>query len=108
MGCDFARQAARGVVFLAAAGIVFGTGAPKDASEFFEMRVRPVLAKNCFACHTGSKHGGLQLDSRENLLKGGNSGPAIVPGNPDQSLLIQAVRQTHERLKMPPPGKLAD
>jgi cytochrome c553 len=52
--------------------------------------------------------GGLQLDSREHLLKGGNSGPAIVPGKPDESLLIRAVAHTHERLKMPPQGKLSD
>jgi mono/diheme cytochrome c family protein len=77
-----------------------------DANELFETRVRPVLANNCFACHTTSRLGGLQLDSREHILKGGNSGPAIVPGDADQSLLIQAIRQTHARLKMPPTGKL--
>jgi hypothetical protein len=80
----------------------------QDPAEFFESRVRPVLSKNCYACHTNSKLGGLQLDSREHLLKGGNSGPAIVPGQPDSSLLVQAVRRTHERLKMPPQGKLSD
>jgi hypothetical protein len=76
--------------------------------EFFESRVRPVLSKNCFACHTGSKLGGLQLDTREHLLKGGNSGPAVVPGQPEKSLLILAVQRTHERIKMPPAGKLSD
>ena len=79
-----------------------------DPVEFFEMRVRPLLAENCFACHADSAMGGLQMKSRENLLKGGNSGPAMVPGAPEQSLLIQAVRQTHESLKMPPEGKLRD
>ena len=78
----------------------------KEAGEFFETHVRPVLAKNCFACHTNSKMGGLQLDSRDNLLKGGNDGPVVVPGNPDQSVLIQAIKQTHERFKMPPGNKL--
>ena len=80
----------------------------QEPAEFFESHVRPVLSKNCYACHTNSKLGGLQLDSREHLLKGGNSGPAIVPGQPDSSLLLQAVRRTHERLKMPPQGKLSD
>jgi len=80
----------------------------QEPAEFFESRVRPVLSKNCFACHTNSKLGGLQLDSREHLLQGGASGPAIVPGQPDSSLLIQAVRRTHARFKMPPQGKLAD
>src|SRR5437867_2295173 len=79
-----------------------------DPLEFFETRIRPVLANNCFACHTSSQMGGLQLDSRENLLKGGKSGPAIVPGKPEQSLLIRAVNQTDERLKMPLGGRLKD
>ncbi|MBI3698504.1 MAG: DUF1549 domain-containing protein, partial [Acidobacteria bacterium] len=79
-----------------------------DSGEFFETRVRPVLAKNCFTCHTTAKMGGLEMKSRESLLKGGNSGAAITPGRPDESLLVQAVRQTHARLKMPPTGKLND
>jgi hypothetical protein len=83
-------------------------GGNEQAMEFFENRIRPVLAKRCLACHTESRMGGLQLDTREGLLKGGNSGPAIVPHDPDNSLLIQAVRRTHERIKMPPPGKLPD
>src|SRR5262245_10337327 len=77
-------------------------------SEFFETRVRPVLAKNCYGCHTDSKMGGLRLDSAESVKAGGKSGPPIVAGKPDESLLIQAIRQTHERLKMPPSGKLKD
>lgn len=76
--------------------------------EFFETRVRPVFAKNCYACHTDSQMGGLRLDSGEAVKKGGKSGPPIVPGKPDDSLLIQAIRQTHDRLKMPPGGKLKD
>jgi hypothetical protein len=76
--------------------------------EFFELYVRPVLAANCYSCHTGSRTGGLRLDTREQALKGGNSGPAIVPGDAERSLLIQAVSQTHPRLKMPPGGKLKD
>jgi mono/diheme cytochrome c family protein len=80
----------------------------EQPADFFETRVRPVLAKNCFTCHTASAMGGLQLDSREHILKGGQDGPVIIPGDPDKSLLIQAVRQTHEWLKMPPKGKLTD
>src|SRR5437588_1959066 len=82
--------------------------AAKDAGDFFETRIRPVLAKNCFACQTGSKMGGLQLDSRENLLKGGKDGPVVVPGSPDESVLIQAVKQINERFKMPPTAKLKE
>src|SRR5580658_262482 len=80
----------------------------ENPGEFFELRVRPVLAKNCYTCHTESQMGGLRLDSRERVVKGGNSGPAILPGDAEHSLLIQAVSQTHPKLKMPPGGKLKD
>lgn len=63
-----------------------------------------ILAHRCFSCHAGAKLGGLQLDSREAALKGGKTGPALVPGDPEHSLLIQAVSHSHERLKMPPSG----
>jgi len=79
-----------------------------DPRHDFEMQVRPLLAKNCYACHTQSALGGLRLDSRESILKGGKSGPALVPGKATDSLLIQAVTHKHERLKMPPTGKLSD
>jgi hypothetical protein len=75
------------------------------SSDFFENNVRPVLANNCYACHTNSELGGLRVDSRDALLKGGKSGPALAPGDPGKSLLIQAVEQTGE-LKMPKGGKL--
>src|SRR3954453_14802262 len=81
---------------------------PADPVEFFKSDVRPILAKNCFGCHTTSKMGGLQLDAREHALQGGKSGPALVPGKPDESLLIRAVSYSQERLKMPPQGKLSD
>ena len=88
----------------------FGPGwlaaADSSQAELFESKVRPLLAGNCHACHTEAKSGGLRLDSRESILQGGNSGPAITPGDPDGSLLIQAVSHKHERLRMPPPGKL--
>src|SRR5215813_9587715 len=81
---------------------------PPEAATpaFFEAKVRPVLAANCYDCHTDQHFGGLRLDSREGLLKGGATGPAIVPGDPDKSLLIQAVRQTSDTLKMPKGGRL--
>ena len=77
--------------------------------EFFEARVRPVLANRCYACHSDSKLGGLRVDSRVALLAGGKSGPAIVPGRPGESLLIKAVTQLDAKLKMPMGGgKLKD
>jgi hypothetical protein len=85
---------------------------PESAGiEFFEKRIRPLLVESCYSCHSQSSDkgykGGLLLDVREGLLKGGDSGPAIVPGNPDASLLIKAVRHSDENLQMPPKKKLA-
>jgi len=84
------------------------TSANASSPEFFEAKVRPVLATNCYDCHSvdlDKPYGDLRLDSREALLKGGKSGAAIVPGDPEKSLLIRAVRQTGD-LKMPKGGKL--
>ena len=77
--------------------------------EFFERRVRPLLAKHCFACHGDAieqPQGNLKVDGRAELLKGGNRGPAIVPHRPDESLLIQAVRG--KPIQMPPGGRLKE
>ena len=63
-------------------------------SEHFESNIRPVLAQQCFACHTNTKSGGLRLDSMKDMLAGGKSGPAVVPGDPDKSLLIAAIRHS--------------
>ncbi|MSR31407.1 MAG: DUF1553 domain-containing protein [Gemmataceae bacterium] len=98
------RGATVGLMFLLAGPL----WAQKDSAEIehFEMRVRPLLINQCLKCHGEEKSkGGLRLDSREGLLRGGNSGPAAKSGQPDQSLLLQAVRQVGE-LKMPPEGKL--
>ncbi|MGH9721743.1 MAG: PSD1 and planctomycete cytochrome C domain-containing protein [Bryobacteraceae bacterium] len=86
----------------------FAGVAADEPREFFETRVRPLLAKNCFACHTASRMGGLEMSGRASLLKGGNSGAAIMPGDPARSLMIQAVTHSHERLKMPPQGRLSE
>ena len=74
--------------------------------EFFESKVRPVLANNCYECHSGlaERHrSGLRLDSRDAILKGGDPGPAIILGNPDESRMIRYVR--HQGKKMPALGK---
>jgi len=84
--------------------------AQTDGGDFFEKNVRPLLIQRCYACHgtAGNPMGGLRLDSRESILKGGGRGPAVAPGNPKGSLLLTAVRQTDEDLKMPPGKKLSD
>lgn len=87
-----------------AAGGALLTAAPADV-DFFEQKIRPVLAEKCFECHsTESKNlkGNLLLDTREGLLKGGDTGPAIVPGAPDKSLLISAIAYTDPETAMPP------
>jgi hypothetical protein len=77
--------------------------ADDSAETFFETKIRPVLAIDCLPCHGGKKtESGLKVDSRESLLRGGDRGPAIVAGEPDNSLLVTAIRQTDQELKMPP------
>jgi len=76
--------------------------------DFFEKEVRPLLVERCLKCHDDAKaKGDLKITSRDNLLKGGDRGPAVAPGKPDDSLLIRALRYD-DKPKMPPTGKLAD
>ncbi len=82
--------------------------ADREGIEHFEKRIRPVLALRCYECHSAAAkkvEGSLLLDTREGLLKGGDLGAAIVPGEPDKSLLIQAIRYSDENLQMPPKEK---
>jgi hypothetical protein len=95
--------------------LAFGGAAAADPTpeqiEHFEKKVRPVLVQHCYKCHsTQAKRpkGGLLLDSREGLLKGGDNGPVLAPGQPDKSRLIQAVRYGDPDLQMPPKGKLPE
>ena len=103
------RSNTSALFFLIAVLPILNAQAPPAASpDFFETKVRPILADNCYSCHTDSELGGLRLDSAAAMLKGGRRGAAVVPGDPDKSLLIQAVRQTDPKLKMPMGGKLKD
>src|SRR5437667_5806636 len=78
----------------------------REGEEFFEAKVRPLLATSCASCHGPAQQmGGLRLDSRAALLKGGTRGPAVVVGDPARSLLVQAVHHDGA-LKMPPAGPL--
>jgi mono/diheme cytochrome c family protein len=78
------------------------SAAPTTAQdEFFEANIRPVLLDTCGECHLDDEKGELRVDSRAALLKGGEKGPAIVPGDPDKSLLIQAIRRVGDAPKMP-------
>src|SRR5256885_15492228 len=75
--------------------------------EFFEKKVRPVLVEHCYKCHSADAKkvkGGLLLDTRDGLRAGGETGPAVIPGKPHESLLLKAIR--YEEHEMPPAGKL--
>ncbi|MES1166494.1 MAG: DUF1549 domain-containing protein, partial [Pseudomonadota bacterium] len=96
-----------------AASAAAAPAAPSAADlQFFENKIRPVLAEHCYKCHgrdADKVKGGLMLDTQEGLLHGGNSGAVIAPGKPDDSILIQAIRYTDPDLQMPPKGeKLSD
>jgi hypothetical protein len=91
--------------------LLFATaGRAAEADEFFEKKVRPILVANCFKCHSEQMKvkGGLRLDSRAGLLKGGDNGPAIVAGSPEKSRLIEAISYKNADLTMPPRGKLPE
>jgi hypothetical protein len=93
--------------------IAVGTASADPGAEFFEKRIRPVLAEHCFKCHSAEAakakklKGGLLLDTRDGLRKGGDNGPAIVPGKPAESPLIKALKYDGDT-QMPPAGKLPD
>jgi len=77
-------------------------------TDFFESKIRPVLVENCYKCHSSQAErlkGGLSVEFRDTLLKGGENGPAVVPGNPEKSLVIKAVSYVDPDLQMPPKGK---
>ena len=84
--------------------------AADDGVAFFEKKIRPLLAEHCYECHAVGKKtkGGLALDSRDGWMKGGDSGMTLVPGDPEASLLIKAVRYKDKEFQMPPKRKLSD
>ncbi|MCH7726264.1 MAG: DUF1549 domain-containing protein, partial [Planctomycetes bacterium] len=93
---------------VALAGTAFGQAQDEQAKKanaaFFQDKVFPILKAHCFKCHVHEKKGGLQMLSREALLKGGETGPALVPGKPEDSLLISSIN--YGEYEMPPSGKL--
>src|SRR5262245_22355312 len=92
--------------------VILGGSLPARAAppaDEYEARIRPVLVEHCYKCHPAeqkTEKGGLRLATRAGMLKGGESGPAVVPGKPGESLIIKAIRQTGDGPKMPPKGKL--
>lgn len=101
----------RAVSILALFSLSSASAAPTAAQiEFFESRIRPVLAQECYECHSeaGKQKGGLLLDSRAGWQAGGDTGEALIPGNPSASLLLQSIQHAHEDLKMPKNGAKLD
>src|SRR5262245_31421514 len=97
------------VLVMAARVRAEGEQQPAEQVEFFEKKIRPVLVESCYKCHSASAkklRGGLRLDTRDGLLKGGDGGSVVTPGDPAASRLLKALR--YEELQMPPDGKLPD
>ncbi len=80
--------------------------------EFYTQRVQPILQTNCYRCHGGmNRRGGLNIETREGMLKGGHDGSVLVPGDPAKSLLVRLIRHegpANDPMPMPPRGKLSD
>ncbi len=90
---------------------IAGAAAPTDADKiaFFEKTIRPLLINRCYECHSvesGKNKGGLRIDSRDAILKGGDNGPALIAGNPEKSRIIESVRYHNQDLQMPPKGAM--
>jgi hypothetical protein len=109
----FRRTVRKGAILALVAVVLPPAGRAAEPArarlDFFEKRIRPVLVEHCYKCHAApaaKARGGLLLDSREGLRRGGASGPAVVPGDPAASRLLRALR--YEDLQMPPAGRLSD
>ncbi len=101
------------IVMVLGVSVVFADAPPSNPAgvEFFEKHIRPLLAERCYQCHSAKAEklkGNLHLDLPAGILVGGDNGPAVVPGDPEKSRLVQAVRYTNVDLQMPPKGKLPD
>ncbi len=102
---------AAGIVWLAAtpaapAAAPDAAAATPEQLAFFEAKIRPIFVEHCWKCHAEDAKGGLRLDGREAALAGGDSGPALVPGDVGKSLIVRAVRYADPAYQMPPTGKL--
>jgi hypothetical protein len=105
-----ARTGVIWVMFLGLASSARAGDSP-SAVAFFESKIRPVLIERCYSCHSAQAvklKGGLRLDDRDAMRRGGDTGPAVVPGKPDESLLLQALSYADDVIRMPPKQKLPD
>lgn len=106
---EFCKRLGSFCVFIAISNAQLSAADTPQGVAFFEKKIRPVLVKHCYECHSadaaknGNLGSGLQLDTREGIRRGGDTGPAVVPGKPTQSLLLAAMRHEQD-LEMPPEG----
>ncbi|MBI3417511.1 MAG: PSD1 domain-containing protein [Verrucomicrobia bacterium] len=111
LNLNFTRQLVRWLLLAGVTGCLSPARLLADEFDFFERKIRPVLIERCYKCHSAESEklkGGLLLDSRAGILKGGESGqPAIVPGQAERSRLIEAIRYLNDDLQMPPKKKLS-
>ncbi|HET8546900.1 MAG TPA: c-type cytochrome domain-containing protein [Bryobacteraceae bacterium] len=95
------------LALIACASIALARRPEDEAARFFDSRVAPILSRRCLACHNEElKDGGVSFLDRDSLIRGGRRGPAIVPGDPERSVLIQTIRHNGD-VKMPPGPKLS-
>lgn len=112
----FAKSPQLVLLLLLALLVMVPTARSQEGIDFFERKIRPVLAEHCYSCHSAELKkfkGGLTLDTKAGWMEGGDNGPAIVPGHPEKSLLIKAIRYADPELRMPkkyklPPELIAD
>src|SRR6266566_4886613 len=93
---------------LVVVGGLSGNARADEGTEFFEKKIRPVMVERCYECHSASAKklkGKFRLDTKEDFEKGGETGAAVTPGDPEKSLLIKAIRYKDEDLQMPPKNK---
>ena len=98
------------IAVLLALGPALSSGA-EDAEKLFKESVRPLFARKCFDCHSAMAEelkGNLKLESVEEILKGGDQGPAVIAGDVKNSLLLRAIRYQEDDYQMPPSGRLSD
>jgi hypothetical protein len=105
------RRCCAAIIACISIGAFSAHAAPDDSQlEFFETKIRPVFASHCYKCHSAEvdePKGGLRIDSRQALLDGGDSGAAVVPGDPDSSYLMEVISYDNVDMQMPPKGRLA-
>lgn len=110
---DYRRSSMHRIIllFLSVSLLVINSSRADEASKLYKEKIQPLFQRKCYDCHSAKADevkSGLKLDTLEDILKGGSTGPAIVPGEPDNSFLLKTIRYEEQDYQMPPAGKLDD